>query len=83
MLEIGHAQGLKAEELLPEWVAFSTRNGSCDLDGDMLEQWETDLERSANRKTPKSRRNVSKTTGFTTPTNGTTGTYSQDDLDHL
>jgi hypothetical protein len=78
VLEIGHAFKLDPDNLLAEWVAFSTRNGNIDMDGETLDQWEGQLEATSRNKTPRNRRTVAKTTGLTT-----NGTYSQDNLSEL
>ena len=59
MLEIGQAQGLNAEKLCCEWVAFAKRRGHEELELDSLEQLEQHLIKS-HRKTPGSRRSAPK-----------------------
>lgn len=81
-MELGHTHRLKADGLLVEWLAFSTRNGDCELDAERLSQWESHLETSSH-KTPKNRRTVSKTTGLATPNGTATEIYSQEDLTDL
>ncbi len=84
VLEIGRSFSLDAESLCNEWVAFSTRK-NCELELDTLEQWEGHLHTSScSRKTPTSRRTVSKTKGL--PSSGRRGgmvTLSEQNLDAL
>lgn len=82
-MEIGHGHKLDPEGLLTNWLAYSTRNGNVDMDGETLDQWEGQLERDRHSKTPRGRgRKVAKTPALDTA-NGTPGTYSQDDLSEL
>lgn len=79
MLEIGLSLSYSAEKLCNEWVAFSTRK-SCELDLDSLDQLEAHLQKAA-RKTPGSRRNVTKSRTHSSQVGGMV--MSEDDLDQL
>ena len=60
MGDISREYSLDPSNLCNEWVAFSTQNNDCNLDSENLERFEASL-RTKSRKTPLSRRTVSKT----------------------
>ena len=60
MLEIGIKYQFDAAELFNHWMAFSAKNGDCDMDTENMDRWEGSLS-SCSKKTPLSRRTVSKT----------------------
>jgi len=49
VVDIGQLFGLDADSLLNEWMAFSSKNSSCQLEAATLEIWEGQLQTGKGR----------------------------------